>query len=270
MPSMAVPSSRSTPPPEAALAVLALVAVIALTLSPPHDLLDKADRAAYAVCHRLIDHSFVIGGRQLPLCARCSGTYLGALAGLAVLLLRGRGKASRFPARPQLLVFAAFMLAWGIDGTNSFLALMGWPHLYEPGNVLRLITGTLEGTAIAAVLLPALNLTLWRKPDSQRSVGSWRDLAWLLAGGGVIILAVSSELDALLLPLALLSGAMVPALLGILNAMLYLAGIHREGRAERRREVIAPLLIGLALALGEIALIGIAREALTARFGLPF
>ena len=267
---MAAPSSRFKPSPDAVLATLALVAVVVLTLSAPQGLLDKADRAAYAVCHRLADHSFVIGGRQLPLCARCSGTYLGAFAGLAVLALRGRGRTSRFPSRPHLLVLAVFMLTWVIDGTNSFLALMGWPHLYEPNNLLRLVTGTLEGIAIAAVLLPALNLTLWRKPDPRRSVGSWRDLAWLLVGGGAIILAVSSEMDALLLPLALLSGAMIPALLGVLNAMLFLAGAHREGRAEHRREVVAALLIGLALALGEIALIGIAREALTARFGLPF
>lgn len=267
---MSAPSSRFKPPPDAALAALAVVAVVVLALSAPHDLLDKADRAAYAVCHRLVDHSFVIDGRPLPLCARCSGTYLGAFAGLAVLAIRGRGKAGRFPSRPQLLVLAAFMVAWAVDGTNSFLALMGWPHLYEPSNLLRLVTGTLEGIAIAAVLLPALNLTLWRKPNPARSVGSWRDLAWLLAGSGVVILAVSSERDALLLPLALLSGAMIPALLGVLNAMLYLAGAHREGRAEHWREVVAPLLIGLAFALGEIALIGIAREALTARFGLPF
>lgn len=252
------------------LAVLALVAVVALALSAPHDLLDKADRAGYAVCHRLADHSFVIGARQLPLCARCSGTYLGAFAGLAVLAVLGRGRSGRFPSRPQLLALAAFMLAWAIDGANSFLALMDWPHLYEPSNLLRLVTGTLEGIAIAAVLLPALNLTLWRKPNARRSIGSWRDLAWLLAGGGLIILAVSSETDALLFPLALLSGAMIPALLGVLNAMLFLACVHREGCAEHGREVVAPLLVGLALALGEIALIGIAREALTTRFGLPF
>jgi hypothetical protein len=163
-----------------------------------------------------------------------------------------------------------FMLAWAVDGTNSFLTLMELPHLYEPSNQLRLVTGTLEGIVIAAVLLPALNTTLWRQPSPQRSIGNWRDLAWLLAGGGLVVAAVSSELDALLYPLALLSGAMIPALLGLLNAMFYLASVRREGRAESTREIITPLLIGLALALGEIGLIGIGRDALAARFGLPF
>ncbi len=267
---MTAPSLRSTPRIDAALAGLALVAIVLLMSFGPHGLLDKADRAAYAVCHRITDHSFVIGGRQLPLCARCSGTYLGAFAGLAVLALRGRAKTGRFPARPQLLMLSVFMLAWSADGINSFLNLMDLPHLYEPSNRLRLLTGTLEGIAVAAVLLPAWNMTLWRRPDPQRSIGNWRDLAWLLAGGGLVVATVGSDLDALLYPLALLSGVMIPALLGLLNAMFYLASIHREGRAEHGREIIIPLLIGLALALGEITLIGIGRDALTARFGLPF
>lgn len=255
---------------DAVLASLALMVVLALMLLAPHGVLDKADRAAYAVCHRITDHSFIIGGRQLPLCARCSGTYLGAFAGLAVLTLRGRGKTGRFPARMHLLPLGVFMLAWAADGTNSFLTLMDLPHLYEPSNRLRLLTGVLEGIAIAAVLLPALNLTLWRQPRPARSIGNWQDLAWLLAGGGLIVAAVSSEWDALLYPLALLSGAMIPALLGVLNTMFYLASVRREGRAVSRREIIAPLLLGLALALGEIALIGVGRDMLTARFGLPF
>ena len=71
--------------------------------------------------------------------------------------------------------------------------------------MLRLVTGTLEGLAIAAVLLPLANLTLWADPDPQRSVGSWRDLAWLLAGAAAVIASVSSEWPPLLYPLALLS-----------------------------------------------------------------
>lgn len=252
------------------MASLALMVILGLALAAPHGLLDKADRVAYAVCHRFPEHSYTIAGRQLPLCARCSGTYLGAFAGLVVLALRGRAKSGRFPAHPQLVVLGLFMLAWVVDGTNSFLALLGLPHLYEPSNRLRLITGTLEGIAIAAVLLPALNVTLWRQPNPQRSVGNWIDLAWLLAGGGLVVATVSSDLDALLYLLALLSGVMILVLLGMLNAMFYLASIHKEGRAETTREIIIPLLIGLAFASGEIALIGIGRDALTAHFGLPF
>jgi uncharacterized membrane protein len=248
----------------------ALIVIITLLLLAPKSLLDKADRAAYAVCHQIPDRTFTIAGRQLPLCARCSGTYLGALAGLIVLGLVGKGRAGRFPTRPYLAVLGVFMLVWAADGLNSFLALLDLPHLYEPSNYLRLITGAFEGIVIAAILLPALNVTLWRRPAAMPSITSVSDLLWLVVGAGVIVGLVAVEPDWLLYPLALLSGAMVPVLLGALNAMLYLAFRRREGIATQWRDAVSPLILGLALALCEIALIGAGRDALTAAYGLPF
>ncbi len=267
---MLAPRSPLKPSSELVIAVVAAAVVVALMLLAPHGLLDKADRAAYAVCHRLPDHSFTIAGRQLPLCARCTGTYLGALAGLAVLALTGKGRAGRFPTRPYLILLGLFMLVWAVDGTNSFLALLGVPHPYAPSNRLRLLTGCLEGVALAAILLPALNVALWRAPADRRSIeGPW-DLFWLILGVGAVFGVVATGADWLLYPLGLLSGLAVPLLLGALNAMFYLGMRRRDGTATRARQLVAPLLVGLALALGEIALIGLARDALTARFGLPF
>lgn len=79
-----------------------------------------------------------------------------------------------------------------------------------------------------------------------------------------------SEWDALLYPLALLSGLAIPVLLGALNGMMYVAVRRQEGTATSRRQLVGPLLIGLALALGEIAAIGALRDLLVARFGWPF
>jgi uncharacterized membrane protein len=251
-------------------AIMAIAVIVALLLAPPHGLLDKADHAAYAVCHRIPDRTFVFAGRPLPLCARCSGTYLGALAGLIVLTARGRGRAARLPAPIFLAVLALFLLVWAADGINSFLTLVpGLPHLYEPRNLLRLITGTLEGLAIAAVVLPVANLSLWAAPASGRSIETGRDLAWMLFGGAVVVALVSSEWAPLLYPLALISGLMVVGLVGLVNAMVILIILRHEGRARRRREVIAPLAAGIALATIELAAIGLARAALTARLGLP-
>ena len=250
------------------LLLLAGAVIIALLAAPPHALLDKADRAAFAVCHRISERTFIFAGRPLPLCARCSGTYLAALAGLIVLVARGRGRAAGLPAGRYLAVLAVFLAAWAVDGLNSFLTLFpGLPHLYEPNNLLRLVTGALEGLVIAAFIVPVLSLALWAAPDPARSVGSWADLAWLLAGGGAVAGLVHSEWGPLLYPLALVSGITVLLLLGLVNAMLALIVLRREGRAHRWQDAIAPLLLGLALALVELALIGLARAALTARLG---
>jgi uncharacterized membrane protein len=256
---------------DAVLAAAALVIILGYLLAPPHSLLDKADHAAYAVCHRIPARSFTLAGRPLPLCARCSGTYLAATVGLIVLAARGRGRAGRFPAHSALVVLGVFLLCWAVDGFNSFLALFpGLPYLYEPRNLLRLITGALEGVALAAILLPLANQTLWATPGSQRSIGAWRDLGWMLVAAVVVIVLVGSEWPPLLYPLAILSELAILGLVGTVNAMFVLILTRREGRATRPREVMIPLLLGIALAAVELSAIGLARAALTARLGLPF
>ncbi len=255
---------------EGFLAVAALAILLFYLLAPPQGVLDKADHAAYAVCHRIPARSFVFGGRSLPLCARCSGTYLAAAAGLIMLVALGRRRAARLPAPAFLAVFGVFLLAWAVDGFNSFLTLIpGLPYLYEPSNLLRLITGALEGVVIAAVVLPLANLTFWAKPDAQRSVGAGRDLGWLLVAAAAVILLVSSEWAPLLYPLVLLSELAILGLVGLVNAMFVLMLMRRDGRATHAREALFPLLLGLALAAAELTAIGVARAALTERLGLP-
>ena len=56
------------------LAVLAVVAALALAL--PGQVGELANTVGYAVCHRIPDRSFIIGGAQLPLCARDTGMFL--------------------------------------------------------------------------------------------------------------------------------------------------------------------------------------------------
>jgi uncharacterized membrane protein len=253
------------------VAVLAIAAILALFLTPPHGLLDKADRVAFAVCHRIPARTFTAAGRSLPLCARCSGTYLGALAGLIVLSLRGRGKAARLPSPKHLIVFGFFLAAWAVDGLNSFLTFFpNAPHLYVPNNGMRLATGTLEGLAIAAVMLPAFNRSLWARPEPIRSIDGWQDLAWMLAGGALIACLVGSELSFLLYPLAILSGLAVVILLAAVNSMFVLFVLRRDGQATGWAEAAPSLLLGLALAIGELVIVGLARTVIEAWLGPPW
>ncbi len=250
---------------------VALAAVLILLLAPPHALLDKADRYAYAVCHRLPDHSIFVAGRQLPLCARCSGAFLGALAGLIALLALGRGRANRFPPRRFLPVLGLFMAVWAADGVNSYMAFLGvGPHLYEPHNLLRLTTGALEGIVIATLVVPMFNLSLWPPAEGQPVVQRWRDLGWLLVAAAVVVVAVSSEWPPLLYPLALASGLMVVLLISLLCSVCVLIVLRRDGQITGWREAAGPLLTGLALGLAGLAVIGLARDAITAALHLPF
>ena len=73
------------------LLVGGLIVVSALFFLTPGGLLDKADHIGYAVCHQIPIRSYFFGTYKLPLCARCSGQYLGALGGMLLLIAMGRG-----------------------------------------------------------------------------------------------------------------------------------------------------------------------------------
>ncbi len=255
------PSRRWTKWVAFALAVATIGAYLTLT---PGGILDKADLVAYAVCHRIESHSFIFAGRQLPLCARCTGTFLGAMTGLLgqALVLRRR-RESEFPPLPILALLVGFILLMGFDGLNSYLALIGMPHLYEPQQWLRLITGTLNGLALSAILLPTVHFSLWRDPLPQRVIGGWRDLGVLLAMEAGAVLLVLSGWDLLLVPLALLSAAGVLTMLTLVSTVLVAMATGQENRYAGWWDARAPLLTGIAAAFLIVGGIDLLRYGLT-------
>ena len=78
------PSPWRAWPDAVVLALSSLAAILALAI-PPYDLLGKINLVGFAICHQIPERSFVLGGHQLPLCARCTGTFLGAVLGLAAI-----------------------------------------------------------------------------------------------------------------------------------------------------------------------------------------
>jgi uncharacterized membrane protein len=100
--------------------------------------------AGTLICHQRADRSFHIGGAQMPVCARCTGLYVGALMGVVVWMLvaglgstisgRGRRLATARGARRALIIsalptMASVALAWaGVwDGNNAVRALLALP-----------------------------------------------------------------------------------------------------------------------------------------------
>src|SRR5512136_1574619 len=95
----------------------ALLVFIGWFLNTPPGLFGKADAIGYSVCHRLGERSFHIGSYQLPLCARCSGMYLGAMTGLVFQSIIG-WKRFKIPHWTIIGLLVVLVVAFGIDGIN--------------------------------------------------------------------------------------------------------------------------------------------------------
>jgi uncharacterized membrane protein len=231
-------------------------------LKTPPGLLGKADAAGYAVCHRIASRSFLIGDRQMPLCARCSGMYLGALLGIGYLA--GFGKRAGMPSLKISIVLGVFLAAFALDGGNSYLHFFpNAPGLYQPENWLRLLTGTGVGLGIACVLVPVVHQTLWQGYDSRRALAGWRQFLPLLGLAGLLDLAILSDIPLLLYPLALLSSASIFLILAMVYCVVWVMLTKRENHYLRYRDLWVPVLAGFLTALVQIAAMDAGRFWLT-------
>jgi len=232
-------------------------------LNTPPGLLGKADAIGYAVCHRIDLRSFHLGDRPLPLCARCTGMYLGALLALMFQFFTGRRR-SGAPPTGVLILLAVFVMAFALDGINSFLSLIpGAPHLYEPQNWLRLLTGTGMGLVIAAALFPGFNQAVWIKADIRPALDNWKKLLILMGCALVLDLLILSENSLILYPLALLSAVGVLVILTMVYSMVWIIVLRSEGHFQSLSQLALPLVGGFGLALLQIALLDLGRYLLT-------
>jgi uncharacterized membrane protein len=95
------------------------------------------------VCHQIPERSFHFSGIQFPVCARCTGLYVGGAAGLVLWLLR-RNRTLRFDgARTALLVSAVPTVV------TLATAAVGW---WDPVNALRALAAAPLGVAAGAVV----------------------------------------------------------------------------------------------------------------------
>jgi uncharacterized membrane protein len=253
-----------------ALALLCLLLVTGYVLVPPLAPLDKAHLVGYTICHQIPGRSFHMGGFRLPLCARCTGTYLGVAITFVALGLFGRLRSGEMPSKRMLVVLAIFILTMGLDGLNSYLSLFeGAPTLYAPRNWLRAATGSLNGIALSLIVLPVFNYTLWKRPLSTRPLRHAWELAAILAFTSAAIVTVQSEPSWLLYPIAMVSVGGVLGMLTLVNTMILLIVFRQENQAVTWREAVVPLLSGLTVTLLELTLMGVLRYTLTGTMGWP-
>jgi uncharacterized membrane protein len=248
----------------------AVIVLAAWIYIAPPGLLGKLDAVGYAVCHRLDSHSLHIGSIQLPLCARCTGEFNAAAIALVFQSFVSRRR-SKLPGRGIAAILILFFLAFAIDGSNSYLALLktsyagafsNIPNLYTTNNVTRLFTGSGMGIAMAAVLYPMYNQSLWRQQEEQRAL-DWRKFGILTGAIFLIDLASLTESPIILYPVAIISALGVIALLTLVFSIVWIMVMKEENTFDRLRQLWIPIGAGLTLTFLLILAIDLFRYSLT-------
>jgi uncharacterized membrane protein len=246
-------------------------------LAPPFTPAERFTFFGHGLCHQIPGHSFIIGGVQLPLCARCTGIYLGIVLSILYYIVRGRGRAAGFPPLPIFLGMLASFVFMGIDGVNSYVNLMtntmganlGFGPLYEPQNLLRISTGILVGATIGTMLVPVVNYTVWANPNSQRVVSRWSELLPLLAVLALAVVVVMNAPGLLAQPLALLSGVGIIGVFFLLGLVLVTTGLRRERTTTRWSQLAGTGLAALVIAVAVLSALSVLRSSATVAFNLP-
>lgn len=224
----------------------------------------------YAICHQIQERSLVFDGIQQPLCARCTGTYLGVMTGFALIWLRGRQRSGMLCPIPILIALVGFIGIMGVDGLNSYLSLMpGLPHAYEPHNLLRVLTGSLNGLALSNIVWPVFGFTLWRNPTPDPPLKNWRELMVLLLVDLVVVAVAFLKIPWLYSPIAIITTLGILLMLTVVNTMIVLIFLKRESLGERWRDLLVPALIGLILVTVELGFMNFFRSTLVQAMGLP-
>lgn len=231
----------------------------------PDGLLGKADAIGYAVCHRIETRSFHIGTRQIPLCARCTGQYLGAIFGLIYLSIL-HPKRSGYPSTTVLGILIVFVIAYAVDGINSFIHLipgLSRFYLYEPSNFFRLVTGTGLGLGISLILYPAFNDAVLKNRIQLPAIkGVWELFLILVLVLGVDLLVLTNN-PLILYPLALISAFGVIAILTLVYTMVIVLVLRFENHFDSVSRMLYLFIGGFMIAIIQISILDYLRFLIT-------
>lgn len=114
-------------------------------------MIDFLQRVGSAVCHQMAERSFLFDGMQMPLCARCTGIYIGVFFAFCFFFRKKRMQAGRPFSLRQAVITGAAILPVGLDGVGSYLGF------WESTQLMRVLTGSLVGAVVPGFLLMAGN-----------------------------------------------------------------------------------------------------------------
>ena len=140
----------------------------------------------YALCHQLPERSLFLGGYQLPVCARDTGTMLGFGVVLIFYLLARRWRRAKLPDIAVLVVAGIGFALFAFDGLSSYIGFR------ETSNVIRLITGLGFGLSLGVMLLTVHSYLA--KGDLTLRTFTWKDMIVLIPVLALVYLAVTTDL----------------------------------------------------------------------------
>jgi hypothetical protein len=155
-----------------------------------------------------------------------------------------------------LLVCALFLGSMVYDGVTSYAGLR------ETTNLIRLLTGTMAGYSLAALVAPLLNDELWVSADSIRVLSpAWRLAVWALSVPPVVLAVLyGGPLLGVGYPIAV--AAAIIATFVIVNLVLAVMLSPFERKAQRGRDLLLPLAIALLLTVLEFLLASLLKLGL--------
>jgi len=159
----------------------------------------------------------------------------------------------RWPSWKILGGGAGVLALWALDGTNSLLAFLRLPHLYEPSNILRLITGTGEGMVLALLFWPFFVRATWETGEDIPVLQNGRELGGLGVLGAGLVVAVDQGGDWIRYWLGILSTFSVLLLLSLVLSVAARLALGREQSARGWKDVLLFGGLGGGLALLLIA-----------------
>jgi uncharacterized membrane protein len=250
--------------PSQYLPLIAFLALCVFAGLMPREWLHVFDFVGNAVCHRIPARSFFVDSTQLPMCARDTGMFSGALLGIVWFAFNLRERVGLYPSRRAVPFFLLAFVSWSFDGFNSYYLLAtGQTLFYMPRNELRLVTGAFMGVTLSAYVVPLFNQGVWKDATESHSVRDLKDFLPLVAVAIIVVLAVLWRPDFLHGPLALTSALGAGVLFVVVNSMLVLIALRKHATVSNGSQLVTPLIIGTLFAVIEIAAANLLRNWLS-------
>jgi len=242
------------------LAVLAAITAGLVWLAiPAGNWLGRFWSVGSSVCHQIPSHSLIHNYLQFPLCARCTGLYIGCLVSLIYYFTQGKRKS--LPERPYRYALLFFFILWAGDGLNSFLNdLLNRIILYETTNITRLVTGFGMGLVMSTALMTLFNTVVWKDAENSALLQNITQIffyaftslffGWMLLHPSKFFFNIMS----------LASIITVLIVISMLYMIFWVIILKKENQFKSFPQLIPYILVGLATALTQVYLLNMLRS----------